>query len=433
MIVFGVGAAAVAAIYRFVVENAAAIAAFAAVAGGIVVLAYLFSRIRSRRTISPDSAELSQLAIPTRDVSRASSAPPLSARSRTPSARWVDASERVKFGAIEISGGMFYLGDWIPVADGTTSRYAISPRLPYTAQRPDIEGSSMPYWPSYAEITPAARRAFLDWMASGRNDPSYGVGHVFLFFYGLEHRQFIDRDFASTSLIVREVERLLSIYGKSNSFRGYATNFLTLSKIGAGEPLEAPPLSAERNSSQEMDIDIRLHMGKRLSQFSTILSEDALLWVLALPDVYLRTAAVRCFEEFLALWHLRFQAKFPEGFKVETTGNIRLTYRSASGAFEVGIPGSHDQYPDICTATTSTAALKKLVQDCTEELDGFSRLIGRRPASRNSMQAALLLPDDLQNETGSGAIHLFGQRMAERSYRHRDRAGQTLWWRRAAL
>ncbi len=29
------------------------------------------------------------------------------------------------------------------------------------------------------------------------------------------------------------------------------------------------------------------------------------------------------------------------------------------------------------------------------------------------MQAALLLPDDLQNGTGSGAIHLFGQRMAE--------------------
>ena len=413
LIAFGVGAAAVTAIYRFVVENAAVIAAFAAVCGGTLILGYLFSRLRSRRTTSLGSAGVPPPASPTRDFSRASSAPQLAARSQTPSARWVDASEQVKFGPTEISGGMFYLGDWISVGGGTTSQYAISPKLPYTAQRPDIEGSSMPYWPSYAEITPAARRAFLDWMASGRKNPSYGVGHIFLFFYGLEHRQFIDRDVASTPLMAREVERLVSIYGESNSFHGYAANFLMLAKIAAGEPLEAPQLSAERNSSQEMDIEIRLHLGKRLSQLSTILSEDALLWVLALPDVYLRTAAVRCFEEFIALWHLRFQGKFPEGIKVKTTGKIRLTYRSASGTFEVDIPGPHDQYPDICTATTSTTPLKKLVQECTEELDGFSRLIGRRPASRNSIQAALLLPDDLQNEMSSDAIHFFAQRIAE--------------------
>ncbi|MCK7473355.1 MAG: TerB N-terminal domain-containing protein [Rhodopseudomonas palustris] len=33
---------------------------------------------------------------------------------------------------------------------------------------PDVSGSSMPYWPSYADIQPRARRAFIDWMASGR-------------------------------------------------------------------------------------------------------------------------------------------------------------------------------------------------------------------------------------------------------------------------
>jgi hypothetical protein len=47
----------------------------------------------------------------------------------------------------------------------------------------------MPYWPSYGDISPAARRAFLDWLSTGRQDSTYGIGHVFIFFYGLEHRQ----------------------------------------------------------------------------------------------------------------------------------------------------------------------------------------------------------------------------------------------------
>jgi tellurite resistance protein len=423
LIVFGLAAAAVAAVYRFVVENAAAVTAFAVVCGGILVLALVFTRVRSRQSGSLGGPELPPSA--SAKGRSGGSSNRLGANSpQASAARWVEASERVRVGAHEIAQGMFYLGSSIPVGDGTTGQYVVNPKLPCAARRPDIEGTTMPYWPSYADITPSARQAFLHWMASGRQDPSYGIGHVFLFFYGLEHRQFIDRDFAGTPLIVREVERLLSIYGESNSFRGYATNFLTLAHVASGASLETPRLTAERGGLPEVDIAVRLHLGNRLSQVSNLLSEDALLWVLALPDVYLRTAAVRCFEEFVSLWHLRFQTRFPEGIKVKTTGKIRLTYSAASGAFEVDIPGPHEKWPDVATAT-APAALKTLVQECTEELDGFSRLIGRRPASRNSMQAALLLPADLRNEIGSGAFHNFAQRMTQLMGEH-HRASTTM-------
>jgi tellurite resistance protein len=419
LIVFGIAAAAVAAVYRFVVENAAAVTAFAVVCGGVLILAFVFSRIRSRQSGSLDGPELPP-SPSAKGLSGGSSNRLGANRPRASAARWVEASERVRVGAHEIAQGMFYLGSSIPVGDGTTGQYVVNPKLPCAARRSDIEGTTMPYWPSYADITPAARQAFLDWMASGRQDPSYGIGHVFLFFYGLEHRQFIDRDFAGTPLIVREVERLLSIYGESNSFRGYATGFLTLAHVAS----ETPRPTAERSGLPENDIAVRLHLGNRLFQVSTLLSEDALLWVLALPDVYLRTAAVRCFEEFVSLWHLRFHAKFPEGIRVKTTGKIRLTYSAASGAFEVEIRGPHEKWPDVATAT-APAALKTLVQECTEELDGFSRLIGRRPASRNSMQAALLLPADLRNETGSGAFHNLAQRMTQLMGEH-HRASTTM-------
>jgi hypothetical protein len=213
--------------------------------------------------------------------------------------------------------------------------------------------------------------------------------------------------------MVAEVERLLSVYGASHSFRGYAKTFLDFSRCAAGIPPQVPQPSAERSGSSEIDIAVRLHLGRRLTQSRTILSEDALLWVLALPDVYLRTAAVRCFDEFVALWHIRFRTRFPEGLTVAIKDNIRLTYRAASGVFEVEVHGPHENYPDICKVATSPEPLRQLVQDCTEELDGFSRLVGRRPEVRNSVQSAMLLPDELLKDPDFGALHQFNQRLAE--------------------
>ncbi len=77
----------------------------------------------------------------------------------------------MKFGNAELSGGMFYYGGWLPLEGSATRQYAVNPKLPASGSA-DVEGRSMPYWPSYADISPGARRAFLDWMAGGRRDPS---------------------------------------------------------------------------------------------------------------------------------------------------------------------------------------------------------------------------------------------------------------------
>lgn len=52
---------------------------------------------------------------------------------------------------------------------------------------------------------------------------------------------------------------------------------------------------------------------------------------------YLRTPAIRCFDEFVALWKLRFAEKFPSGFLINVPAKkIKFAYRAASGAFQVG-------------------------------------------------------------------------------------------------
>ncbi|SHL66529.1 Tellurite resistance protein [Bradyrhizobium lablabi] len=380
-------------------EHPAAIGLGAFVCGLILIL-YLIIRARtggknslgSGRAPSPDTGIRP----------RPPASPTAASEGRSPPARWVRAGESVKFGNAQLSGGMFYYGDWLPVADGGTRQYAINPRLPASGAA-DVEGRTMPYWPSYAEISPAARRAFLDWMAGGRRNPAYGVGLVFLFFYGLEHRLFVEGG-DDAPLVVREVERLLAIYGANNSFHGYAVNFLCFARLAQGGRPDLQKLSPERSGGAEMDLPTRLYLGERLAASPTLSAEDALRWVLAMPDTYLRTPAVRCFDEFVELWRLRFAQRFPSGLPVAGKDRISLQYRAASGAFDVEVRGPHEQYVDVSRITKPMPGLQKMVADCTDELDAFSRLVGRRPSARNAMAAATLLPSDLQQSMTSGAI-----------------------------
>ena len=102
--------------------------------------------------------------------------------------KWVNYEETAVVAGRNI-GGMVYLGpDQRRGGLSATWRPTIVPTLPVAASVPDISGDSMTYWPGYSEISPSARAAYLDWLATGRSDRRYGVGHVFLYFYGLERR-----------------------------------------------------------------------------------------------------------------------------------------------------------------------------------------------------------------------------------------------------
>jgi hypothetical protein len=272
----------------------------------------------------------------------------------------------------------------------------------------------MPYWPSYVSITPSARRAFLDWMAGGRKAPEYGIGHVFLFFYGLEHRQFIENSPTAARVLIPEVKRLLSIYGKNSSFQGYANNFLFHARLAARIPFDAPKLSPEPNGSPYLDPAVRLYLGGKLTSSDHLSAHDALLWTLALPDSDLHTPAVHCFDEFVAVWNLRFAEKFPTGFRVQVPSQtLKFSYRAASGAFEVDISGPHITFPDISAADQPLGSLKILMQACTGELEAFSRFVGRRPDQKSSLEAALLLPQVLQGISSHSVLGAIAAKVSE--------------------
>jgi hypothetical protein len=308
---------------------------------------------------------------------------------RSGTARWVAPGEEVTIAGIRVPGGMLYVGESLKARDGREENCLIDPDLAVAQSAKGNTG--LHYWPSYASMTATGRRAFLQLLSGGRCDPSVDIGLVFIFFYGLERRLFIDRALSDGPALIAEVERLLGIYGSNGSFRTYAEAFLSAARLATGDL--APPRPEPTSYSYELPLATRLHIGRLLAAERPIDAGAAFLWVLGSPETRLRTPGHRCFAELEQLWAVRFAERNPGGLEVRPPKQrINASYRAASGTFTLDVAGPHEALPDVASVSTPLQGLRDLLETCMTELEPYSRLLGRRPEAREGLEAAMLLP-----------------------------------------
>lgn len=293
----------------------------------------------------------------------------------------------VEVAGIEFQGELLYYGK----GDRRSNHRALVDPTLSVASDADSLGTSLGYWPNYSELTPSARRAYLEWLASGRCAPNAPIGYVFVYFYGLERRLIAEKSEQDAAAILAEARRLLDLYGDNHSFRNYCGAL-----IEAGELIFeiAPPhnaISLDMRRGWEIPISIRVRLGRKVRDGIAIDSDDALCWALTHPQLYPRTAVSRCFDQFCALWRYRFAERFPDGIKVRG-GKTRLqfNYRAASGEFNAH--AELEDLPDIGAIAGPVTKLEALLTACTEELDPLSRFLGRNPEERATLLAAALCP-----------------------------------------
>lgn len=304
-----------------------------------------------------------------------------------PTAHWIAEPTTVQVAGIEFQGELLYYGK----GDRRSNHRAlVDPTLSVAADA-DSLGTSLGYWPNYSELTPSARRAYLEWLASGRCEPNAPIGYVFVYFYGLERRLIAEKSEQDAVAILAEARRLLDLYGDNHSFRNYCGAL-----IEAGELIfEIAPagnaISLDMRRGWEIPIGIRVRLGRKVRDGIAIDSDDALCWALTHPQLYPRTAVSRCFDQFCALWRFRFAERFPDGIKVRG-GKTRLqfNYRAASGEFNA--QAELEDLPDIGAIAGPVSKLEALLTTCTEELDPLSRFLGRNPDERATLLAAALCP-----------------------------------------
>lgn len=322
---------------------------------------------------------------------------------------WVPPGRDVKVAGLLIPGGMLYVGRGLGSIAGLRSvePALIDPSLRVDRSRPDQTGVSMSYWPSYSEISPQCRAAYLEWLAGGRRDPSAYVGYVFLFFYGLERRALADAPRAELTrqelpAILAEVEDLLTVYGNNNTFRGYAEQLLDIGKLTIGEDNFPPPLE---RTGWELPLSLRMGIGRIVAAGKPLPADWALSWYLTHPDTSLRTPARRCTSEFRELFQVRYAKEFGEGLVLKPNkSKLEVEIKPASASFGGPVVLSVD-LPDIAPLSAPLGKIRSMAETCCTEIEAYSRWMGRNPDQPKNLAAMALLPSEIAASHASAEAH----------------------------
>lgn len=331
-------------------------------------------------------------------------------------AAWYGKNQPVQVKNYSISKGFVYVGERLINTKNENRPYQnndyndaalINPTLHIIPAEPWEHGNEMSYWPNYADIPAKCKGAYLKWLSDGRIEQNTQIGYVFLFFYGLERRIFVDAIKSNVSEeerkdIVNEVLRLLELYGGNNSFKMYAQNFLAMEWVFFSRSNERIPEYLKFNGHYHVYV-LRLLLAKNIAKGNPLSYELALDWTIMHPTlgIRLRTPARRCPNEFRELFKQRYMQKFGEGIIVKPNKTpLELNYIPASYTIaNVLISKDKLNLPDPIILTAPIKKLIDLVEECTKELDSFSKYIGREGNNPNSLYAQALLPKELLQQS----------------------------------
>ncbi|AYN19054.1 TerB N-terminal domain-containing protein [Alcaligenes aquatilis] len=318
-------------------------------------------------------------------------------------AQWVEPGAETIIGGVIIPGGMVYVGTELLTPTGNNDPCLIDPSKSI-ANRGDYTERQFGYWPSYSEISASARRAYLEWLAGGRQDPSADIGFVFLFFYGLERRVIIDGSSNGITqdectAVTQELRRLLAIYGdKSRSFHRYASELLNWATLVTYDRKLYEQLVPDFSKTYELPVYLKLALGQAAIDAAPVPVDIALAWARLDPKIVLRTPATRCAEQFEKLFRHKYTELFGGGLILpKNKTKLKFFYQAASSGFQGYRQPTLNfgETPDVSVLTGPVKKIQSLVDSVTKELETFSRFLGRNPDDKASLEGLLLLPATL--------------------------------------
>lgn len=334
------------------------------------------------------------------------------------SARWIQPEEAIAVGKIEITGGYVYFGKWMNPGGLSLSGYydegseasLIDDTLKVRRQSYHYNDNSLGYWPRYSSLSPAARGAYLSWLNSNRRDALCPIGYVFIYFYGLERRVLVDSQEEAISdsefrALFDEVYQLRLVFIENKSFRCYSSQLLDAMSILRPDLDLVSDWGRDSNITNRMQF--KLALSKTVDAGMPVSADQALTWIINHTDYALRTPARRCPKEFTALFKSHYATKYGEGLIIKPNKNkLEFNYTSAS-------PSLHDirlPVPDLPDPSVLKGPTKKLIalaDMCAEELNSYSRYLGRKDTSPDDIAAIILLPSVIINESAGKFLSLF--------------------------
>jgi len=322
---------------------------------------------------------------------------------------WFGIGQAAKIKNYTIPGGFVYVGTNLPDVSGyANDACLINPDLSVSSSEPWDAGEMMNYWPHYGDIPDKCRGAYLQWLATGRKEPEAYIGYVFLFFYGLERRLLVD-DLKGNignnerTAIIKELTNLIKIYKGNRSFRGYANNLLAMVWILSSKGVAIPDYIDfnDRYCTEPF----RVLIARTVAAGKPISPDLALKWLKLSPDYKLRTPARRCAKEFRNLFILRYKKKYGDGLIIKPNKTrLKIYYRAASPSLRTLNNINLDDLADPFRLKGPLNKFAAIAEDCTTELEGYSRYLGWKTSDPKSLNAFSLIPKELIEKSSGGKI-----------------------------
>lgn len=378
----------------------------------------------NKNIVSKDDSEDDALATFTltsrRTVEYRISATPRQASSKSTGAlaQWVQPGNEISAGGVVIAGGYLYFGQRMKPPGQSLSGYyndggeasLIDATLNVQPRPYHYEDGSLGYRPNYSSLSPESRGAYLSWLASDRGDVSCPIGYVFIYLYGLERRALVDSRDENISddefrSLFSEVERLRLVFFDNRSFRHYTSQLLeAMTILRLGMELSTDTCNEVGFSNGMI---FKLSLSKAVDAGMPVSAGQALTWVKHHAEYALRTPARRCAKEFAVLFKQRYTIKYGDGMIIKPNKTrLRLDYRPASPS----LPGVSLPVSDLPDPSALKGPVKKIVtlaEVCTDELDAYSRYLGRKGTSETDTAAIMLLPAEIINESAGKLLDKF--------------------------
>jgi tellurite resistance protein len=314
--------------------------------------------------------------------------------------KWTKSGESIEVKGKNINGGNFYYGGQLDSLDGYgTEASLVDDSLNIEKAPSSFEDESLGYWPKFISLSPKGRGAYLNWLSSNRNDPDIPLGYIFIYFYGIERRIVVDsinKVVSDTEFktLFDEVLRLKSIYGSSRSFLTYSTRLLEIMcllrpNVASHSELETSP---PRDS-----LLFKYRLATIVSEAKPISGDLALAWIRFYPEYNLKKPARRCAYEFSEMFKRLYNKKYGNGIVVKPNKTrLKIEYFPASSSLR-GLTFPQQDLPDPSNLKGPINKLIAIADECTAELDAYSRYLAKPDTSRANIEAVLLLPDVLSD------------------------------------
>lgn len=347
---------------------------------------------------------------------------------------WIPKNKTVKINGYGLSEGLIYVGtNLASIAQQYGSNVEpslINPKLSLNKRNPDYSGSTLTYWPSYSRLDPSARAAYLEWLADGKKDPGTPIGYVFLYYYGLERRLLYDLGGGNNEnsqheveLIKAEIQRLLDVYGTNNSFNRYASQLLDLFQLFDDNQKDLSTALDKENLkfneyynngsySRRYDLNFKKALAYYALEEKPLPPDWALKW--AVKSSMLNTPAQRCKEKFQDLFRIKYHDKFNDGIILDDyKGTLTFKYNPASSSFNGGISIDTNLPEFNHEQNKYVSKFRKLIEECTDKLDPYSRHLGRNPDDEESAEAISNLPQEIIGDYLSSDLQDFVNHLEE--------------------